>query len=108
MEDTTNKYITRTEHEEFMKRMEDEHKRIHFRIHDNEKMIDKIYDLTLSVERLATSVETMTKEQKEHQERLENLENRDGEMWRKMSGYVLTTLVGAIIMFVLMKIGISM
>lgn len=99
--------ISRQEHEEFVKRMHDEHKRIHYRITDNEKRIDTVMELTRAVERLAANMENMTKEQKEQGERLEALESRDGEMWRKVSSYVLTAIVGAILTFVLMQIGIG-
>ena len=89
-------YISRQEHDEFVKRMQDEHKRIHYRITDTEKKVDKIYDLTSSVERLATSIESMAKEQKEQGERLEELEARDGETWRKVKWYILTLAIGAV------------
>lgn len=98
--------ITRGEYEEFTKRMHDEHKRLHYRINDIEKTVDRIQDLAQSVERLAVSMENMAKEQKDQGERLETLEDRDGAMWRKVSGYVITTVVGAVVMFVLMQIGI--
>ena len=99
-------YVTRVEHEEFVRRMQDEHKRIHYRITDNEKMVNKIYDLTLSVERLASSVETMTKEQKEHRERLETLESRDGETWRNIKWYLLTLAIGVIAGVIFSQIGL--
>ena len=89
------------------KRMQDEHKRLHYRINEIEKMVERIQDLAQSVERLAVSMENMAKEQKEQGERLETLEGRDGAMWRKVSGYVITTVIGAVVMFVLMQIGIG-
>lgn len=95
--------ISREEHEEFARRMEDEHKRINHRVADLEDTVRQIGELTASVERLAQS---MAKSQSRQEARLEELENRDGEMWRKVSGYVLTTIVGAILTFVLMQIGI--
>lgn len=98
-------YISRQEHDEFVKRMQDEHKRIHYRITDTEKKVDKIYDLTSSVERLATSIEAMAKEQKEQGERLEELEARDGETWRKVKWYILTLAIGAVAGAVFTMIG---
>ena len=98
-------YISRQEHDEFVKRMQDEHKRIHYRITDTEKKVDKIYDLTSSVERLATSIESMAKEQKEQGERLEELEARDGETWRKVNWYILTLAIGAVAGAVFTMIG---
>lgn len=99
-------YISRQEHDEFVKRMQDEHKRIHYRITDTEKKVDKIYDLTSSVERLATSIESMAKEQKEQGERLEELEARDGETWRKVKWYILTLAIGAIAGVVFTQLGL--
>ena len=98
--------ISREEHEEFCRRMEDEHKRINYRVADLEDTVRQIGALTASVEKLALSVESMAKTQTKQGERLEELEGRDGKMWRKVSGYVLTTIVGAILTFVLMQIGI--
>lgn len=99
-------YIGRQEHEEFKQRMEDEHKRVNHRLGDLEDTVRQIGELTASVERLAISVEQMAKSQARQEARLEELESRDGEMWRKVSGYVLTTVIGAILAFVLMQIGI--
>ena len=99
-------YISRQEHDEFVKRMQDEHKRIHYRITDTEKKVDKIYDLTSSVERPATSIESMAKEQKEQGERLEELEARDGETWRKVKWYILTLAIGAVAGAVFTMIGL--
>lgn len=98
--------ISREEHDEFTRRMEDEHKRISHRLTDLEETVRQIGQLTASVEKLAVSVESMAKTQTRQGERLEELESRDGKMWRKVSGYVLATVIGAILTFVLMQIGI--
>ena len=42
-------YITRMEHEEFTRRMEDEHKRINHRLADVETITNEIHTLTVSV-----------------------------------------------------------
>lgn len=98
--------ISRAEHEEFSRRMEDEHKRISRRLSDIEGSVREIGELTASVRQLAESVKDMAKTQEKQGERLGELENRDGEMWRKVSSYVLTTIIGAILTFVMMQIGI--
>lgn len=100
-------FISRQEHDEFVKRMQDEHKRIHYRITDVEKLVDKIYELTSSVERLATSIETMAKEQKEQGERLEELEGRDGDTWRKVKWYILTLAIGVVAGIIFTQIGLK-
>lgn len=89
--------ITRAEHEEFAKRMQDEHKRIHHRISGIEQTVEKIHNLAASVERLASSIEQMAQVQHEHSEQIDKLESRDGEMWRKTVGYVVCAIVGIVI-----------
>ena len=92
--------IQRAEHEEFCKRMEDEHKRIHHRIAEVEQTVNQVHSLASSVERLAVSVEQMARTQKEHAEQLEKLEGRNGEKWRQAIGYAITAVVGIVIGFV--------
>lgn len=94
-------------HEEYAKRMEDEHKRQNHRISVLEETVKDISSLTHSVASLAQSVEQMAKAQEKQSERLETLESRDGEMWRKVVGYVITFVVGAVLTFVLSTIGIN-
>lgn len=100
-------WISREEHEEFRRRIEDEHKRINHRLGTLEETERQISQLTASVEKLALSVESMARTQTRQGERLEELESRDGQMWRKVSGYVVTTLIGAVLTFVLIQIGIG-
>lgn len=98
-------YITRPEHEEFCKRMEEEHRRQNRRIELLEQTTRQIGELVTSVERLAVSMENMAKEQEQQGKRLEDLEGRDGEMWRKITGYVLTAVVGIVIGYIFKQIG---
>jgi hypothetical protein len=97
--------LTRAEHNEFAKRMEDEHTRQNHRISEIEKTLEQNNQLLIHVERLATSMETMQKEQSNQGERLKKLESRDGEMWRKVVGYVVTAILGIVIGFIFMQIG---
>lgn len=102
MEDT----LTRAEHEEFRRRMEDVHKRQDKRIELLEERTEQINSLAISVSRLAQSIENMCNEQKQQGERLETLENRDGEKWRKIIGYTVTAVIGVIIGFLAKRIGL--
>ena len=97
--------LTRAEHNEFAKRMEDEHARQNHRIAEIEKTLEQNNQLLIHVERLATSMETMQKEQSNQGERLKKLESKDGEMWRKVVGYVITAIIGIVIGFIFMQIG---
>lgn len=104
--------ITRAEHEEFCRRMEaenkrlaDEDKRQNHRIDELEDNVRQISSLAASTEKLAVNMENMLKVQEQQGERLERLESRDGEMWRKVMGYVITAVIGAVITLVFTQIG---
>lgn len=93
--------ITRAEHEEFRKRMEEEDKRQNHRL-DN---LEENAKLLSSIEKLAANMEHMAKEQEKQGKRLETLEKRDGEMWRKVVGYIITAVIGVVVGFVFTQIG---
>ena len=98
--------ITRAEHDEFAKRQDEENKRQNRRIDALEEMVREIGSLTTSVAKLASSMESMLKEQERQGERLEALEGRDGEMWRKVTGYIITAVTGIVLGFIFTRIGI--
>lgn len=98
--------ISRAEHEEFSRRLEDWNKRQDKRLELLEENVREIGTLTASVEKLALSVQSMVKEQERQGQRLETLEGRDGAKWRKFVGYVASALVAGIVGFLLAQIGI--
>lgn len=97
--------ISRAEHEEFVRRMEDEHKRTNHRLSELEETVRQIGELTASVEKLAQSVQQMARSQRRQEDRLELLEGRDGEMWRKVTGYVITAVIGIVVGYIFTQIG---
>lgn len=97
--------ITRAEHEEFRKRLDDENHRQNKRIDLLEKSVQQLNNLTASVEKLAVNMENMLKNQEEQGERLRALEGRDGKKWRSATTYVVTTVAGIIIGFVFKQFG---
>ena len=97
--------ISRAEHEEFRRRLEEENRRQDKRIELLEDNIRELNSLTTSVGKLAASVESMVKEQEKQGKRLETLEGRDGERWRKVVGYVITAAVGIVLGFLFRQIG---
>lgn len=97
--------ITRAEHEEFCKRMEEEDRRQNRRIELLEENTRQIGALASSVEKLATNMENMLKNQEVQDRRLEVLESRDGEKWRKVTGYIITVVIGIVIGYIFKQIG---
>ena len=97
--------ITRAEHEEFRRRMEEEHARQNKRIELLEESVEKTQTIAVAVERLATSMENMCREQERQGKRLEALEGRDGQMWRNVVGYVATAVIDIVLGFIFTQIG---
>ena len=101
---STLKYF-RKEYEEHNLRMEDEHKRQNVRIEQLEKDSKTQTQTLIAIERIAVSVENMQNELSDQGKRLDELESHDGEMWRKVIGYVVSSIVGAVICFIFTQIG---
>ena len=99
--------ITREEHEEFRRRLEEENKRQDTRIGILEDSVRQIGALATSVEKLALSMQSMLKEQEKQGRRLETLEDRDGAMWLKVVAYGATALVGIFIGYIARQIGLN-
>ncbi len=105
-------YVSMEVHKEFEKRMisenerlADEDKRQNKRIDALEDTVRQIGTLTASVEKLAISVQSMAKAQEQQGNRLEAIEKRDGEMWRKVTGYIVTAILGIVVGFIFKQIG---
>ena len=97
--------ITREEHEEFRRRLEEENKRQDARIKTLEETVRQIGALATSVEKLAVSMQSMLKEQGKQGKRLEVLESRDGAKWRKVMGYIATAVAGVVLGYLFKQIG---
>lgn len=96
--------ISRAEHEEFAKRIDAQEKRQDKRLEMLENTVREIGVLTLSVQRLAQSLESMVEEQERQGRRLQALEDRDGEKWRKLMGYIATALTSGAVTLLLSQI----
>lgn len=99
--------ITRAEHEEFRRRMEEEHSRVNRRLEILEENTERLNKLNTSIEKLAVNMESMLKEQVQQGKRLSVLENRDGEKWRSVVGYVITLIVGLAVGYIATSVGIG-
>ena len=99
--------ISRAEHEEFRRRLEEERRRQDKRIELLEEGLQKQTTLLSSIEKLAVNMESMQKELTKQGQRLEVLESRDGEMWRKATGYAVTAIIGIVIGFIANRLGIG-
>ena len=88
--------ITRREHEEFTRRIDDEEHRQNARIAALEKQTEVIQQLAMSVDRLATSMDRMAQEQAEQGERLKALEQEPADSWKSVKKTILTTIASVL------------
>ena len=96
--------ISRAEHEEFARRIDAQEKRQDRRLELLEENVREIGALTVSVQKLAQSLQSMVKEQEQQGRRLQALESRDGEKWRKLMGYLATALTSGAVTLLLSQI----
>ena len=99
-------YVTRLEFEEYKKRLEDKKNGWDADLTEVKTEVKELRELTNAVSKLAQNMENMMKEQERTSGRLDAIERRDGEMWRKLIGYVLTALASAVMTFIFTRIRI--
>ena len=85
----SDEFVRKDVHEEFVKRMEEEDNRQNHRITKLELAIESISSIATSVERLATNMEHMVREQGEQKSPFIEI---DGERWYRTLSYRLFPL----------------
>lgn len=98
-------YITRPEHDEFARRMEDEDKRQNRRIEELEKTSEEIHNMAKSLVVMCEKMSTMSNSIDVLNSKVETMESRDGEMWREVVGYIITCILGMVIGYIFKNIG---
>jgi TolA-binding protein len=97
--------ISRKEHEEFARRIDEENSRQNHRIEELEESVRQISELTATIRELAVNMKNMMEEQTRQGKRLEVIESRDGEKWRTVVSYAITAVVGAAVAYFLARFG---
>lgn len=99
-------FISRAEHKEFADKIEREDERQNKRIAGLEESIKQIYVLNTSVEKIAISIETLTKEVGKQNDRLKAIEEKPAQNWDKLVWAIGGAVLSAVIAFILKGIGI--
>ena len=89
-------FITRPEHDEFCRRIDAEEKRQNRRLDLLEDNVQKISDPTVSIEKMACSLETMAKELGDQGIRLQALEEVPGKNWSALRAGIIGAVAAAI------------
>lgn len=110
----SDEFVRKDVFEEHTKRMEEEDNRQNHRITKLELAIESISSIATSVERLATNMEHMVREQarqgenlNDQSERIRKLEDRDGEMWRKVVSHIVISVISIVIGYFACKLGLQ-
>lgn len=105
-------YISRTEHKAFMELMDSENQRLRDEDSRQNRRIDALEEAVKNFGKVQASMEKMEavmtstlKEIEKQGQRLERLESKDGEMWRKVVGHIVTAIVGIVIGFAFKQLG---
>lgn len=105
-------FITRREHEQFERRLtaewerrDDENHRQNKRLDKLEAAMNRIEGLTLAIEKMAVSINTMTDEIKSQGARLTAIEAKPAKRWESLVTDIIKLLVAAVVGFLLAKIG---
>ena len=93
-------YLLHVEHEEFAKRIEEEHQRINHRLKHLEDQEKLQTEVLLAIKEQTMEIKELKKAVLQQDERLETLENRDGESWRNFKWYIFLTIAGAVIGYI--------
>lgn len=99
-------YVTKEAFDIACDKLEDVDNRQDARIDRIQKSLDELRSISSNVERLAVSVETMAKELDRQGKDLEEIKGRDGDKWRTVVSYIVTAFVGAVIAYILSRIGL--
>lgn len=99
-------FVTVAVHNEFADKIKQEDERQNKRISLLEESIKQIYILNTSVEKIAISIETLTKEVGAQNVRLKAIEDKPSQNWDKFLWMIGGVVVTAIVTLVLKEVGI--
>lgn len=72
-----------------------------------EKRVEDIYSLTLSIEKIATEVKNMREELNKIDKRLLAIEEKPSKKLDLIWGYIVSAIIGGLIAFVFVKLGMK-
>lgn len=77
------------------------------RLDSLENKLDNIYELTVSVKEIATEMKAMREDVNKIDKRVVDIENKPSKKMDQIWGYIVGGLIGAIITFLAVKLGLK-
>lgn len=99
-------FVTLEVHNEFAQRIDAEDNRQNKRIERLEESMAMIQSLTVSVEKMAMSIEGLTKEVGKQGDRLTEIEEKPAKNWEKAVWAIGSAMITGIIAYIMRIIGI--
>ena len=100
-------YVTIEVHNEFEKRIDAENARQNKRLAELESTVKEIQRLSIAVEKMAVSMEAMTKELSEQGDRLEKIEKEPADKWKSFMWELFKYILVAALAVLAARIGAS-
>lgn len=89
-----------------MQSLEDANNVMFQRLNKQAALMEDIQELSTSVSILANNMKSMLEEQQRQTRRLEELEKKPARRWDSIVDKILMTVIGALLAFVLLKLGL--
>lgn len=96
--------ITRAEHEEFKRRIEDEEKRQNHRLDTVEDRVNSLIDMQVSMATIQVGIASITEELKKLAAEVDDIKREPADKWNKAVWIVVTALITAAVTFILSRI----
>lgn len=90
-------YISRVEHEEFCKRLEEENRRQNHRIDELEKTTQEIHTMSKSLVVMCEKMNTLNESMDTLKDKVEVLEHEPIDTWNKIKGAVITAIASGLV-----------
>ena len=98
-------YITRPEHEEFKKRLEDEESRQNRRVEVIENRVDKLIDMQASLAVMQAGIDSISQEVKRIGAEVDSIRQEPADKWKKAVWIVVTVILTAAVTYLLSRMG---
>ena len=98
-------YITRPEHEEFKKRLEDEESRQNRRLEVIENRVDKLIDMQASLAVMQAGIDSISQEVKRIGAEVDSIRQEPADKWKKAVWIVVTVILTAAVTYLLSRMG---
>ena len=97
-------FVTKAEHSEFAKRIDEENDRQNKRLSLLEAGQTQITELVSTVKVLAVNMENMAREQAKQGERLKEIEGKPGKKWETLTACIITCIATFVISYIFTRV----